>query len=386
MLPDPCPSTPSLRVKRLSLRAATFLLSLWLPGKAPAQAVPPAPDQGEWSSVDAFWRIHDALRADHEPDEGEWTALMATPGYALLHERERRGPLLRRAFRLAYKPSLSDSLAPARTRQDWVAFVLPHLEEVSARRADLSAFRARIGARRLMDSARALAQAWLPEGATRRLAPPEVSWVVFHDARGYPRILLDPLHVMQHGTPLELIGHELHHNYRNRLAIPSRPYGDDLLAWALVNVEVEGIAGLVDKRALTRLDSAGISRRHPPGSSSWAYFAAYPLVYRASPQWLRVADSLLVRIASSRDTTEQRRLARTLHGSLPDNGRAMGSWMSEVILEYLGHDALMRVVGDGFGFWLTYQRAAERSAGQYPLLAPAAIQLITQVAEQYRGA
>jgi hypothetical protein len=335
--------------------------------------------------VDAFWRIQDVLRADREPDAIDWTALMATPGYALLHERERRGPLLRRAFRLAYKPSLSDSLAEARTRRDWVASVLPHLEEVSRRRADLGAFREWIGRQSLMDSARALAQASLPEGTTSRLAGPEVAWVVFRDARGYPRILLDPLYVMRYSAPLELLGHELHHNYRNRLAAPSRPYGDDLLAWALVNVEVEGIAGLVDKRALTRLDSAGISRRHPPGSSSWDYFAAYPSVYRASPHWLHFADSLMVQIAASRDTAERRRLARTLHQSLPDNGRAMGSWMSEVILEHQGHEALMRVVGNGFSFWLAYHRAAERSAGQYPLLSPAAIQLISQVADAYRG-
>ncbi|MBC7896473.1 MAG: hypothetical protein H7066_13745 [Cytophagaceae bacterium] len=351
------------------------LVAALTPGRANAQ--------GDWSGVDAFWRIHDVLVAGAEPTAAQWTALFATPGYALLEERERRGAALRRAFRLAYKPSLRDSLEAEGRTTSWIAMVLPHLAEVSRQRTAIDAFFQQVTATKTLDSGAVLAQAWLPAGTTANLAAPEVSWAVFRDARGYPRIVLDPLYVMRHGAAHELLGHELHHNYRNRIARPMKSFGSDLLPWALVNVEVEGIAGLVDKRPAIELDDAGLRKRYPDGSSGAEYFRAYPKVYADSPRWLRFADSMLVVIAATPDSAQRAAKGRHLHGALPDNGRAMGSWMSEAILATLGRERLLSVVGDAFGFWLAYDEAARRAPSQYPTLSPAALAVIREVRSKY---
>lgn len=361
----------------MRIRFVTFglLVLLSVPMRAHAQ--------GDWSGVDAFWRIHDMLKAGDEPTAPQWAALFSTPGYALLDERERRGNALRRGFRLAYKPALRDSLAAEMRTTSWIGMTLPHLVDAGRDRKAIDGFREQFTNLKGLDSGAVLAQEWLPAGTVAKLSMPEVSWIVFRDARGYPRILLDPHYVMRHAAPYELLGHELHHNYRNRIARPMRSFGDDLLPWALVNVEVEGIAGLVDKRAVIGLDAAALRRRYPEGSSGADYFMAYPGVYADSPKWLRFADSMLVEIAATPDSVVRAAKSRHLHGTLPDNGRAMGSWMSEAIIATLGKERLLAVVGDAIGFWLTYDEAARRTPSKYPAMSPAALAVIREVRAKY---
>src|SRR4051812_13707337 len=59
----------------------------------------------DFSGVDAFWRVYDALVRDREPGAAQWDALFATPGYAALEARERRRAGLERAMRAALMPS-----------------------------------------------------------------------------------------------------------------------------------------------------------------------------------------------------------------------------------------------------------------------------------------
>src|SRR4051794_4347152 len=59
----------------------------------------------DFSGVDAFWPVYDALVHDQEPDAARWNALFATPGYAALEARERRRAALERAMRAALMPS-----------------------------------------------------------------------------------------------------------------------------------------------------------------------------------------------------------------------------------------------------------------------------------------
>lgn len=339
--------------------------------------------QGDWTGVDAFWRIHDVLKSGREPSEAVWSSLMTTPGYAMLEARERRGDALRRAFRLAYHPGLQDSLVAAMRTDSWVGYTLPHLLDVSRDRQAINTFRERVKDLNALDSGAVLAQAWLPAGTVAALPEAPVSWAVFRDARGYPRIVLDPHYVMRHGAPYELLGHELHHNYRNRIARSMRSFGNDLLPWALVNVEVEGIAGLIDKREVLALDEAGRRQRYPAGSSGSDYFLAYPGVYADSPRWLRFADSMLVVIGATPDSAQRDAKGRHLHGTLPDNGRAMGAWMSEAIIATLGKARLLAVVGDPFEFWFTYDEAARRSSSLYQPLSSAALAVIRDLQAKY---
>jgi hypothetical protein len=339
----------------------------------------------DWSSIDLFWQVHDILAEDDEPSAALWDSLFASTGYAALEARERRSGLLRQAFRVAFKPSLHDSIAAARASSPWLDFHLPLIAQAPERRADVERLRDRAALDALLDSARVLAGAWLPAGATDRLPMARVAWAVFGSQRGYPdMILLDPTLFILHPHPIALLGHELHHNYRSGIAHRTRPMGDDLAGWAIVNVEVEGTAGLVDKRPLLHLDSAALARIYHDGVSSAQYFREYPGVYAESPRWLRVADSLLVRLALETDSVARAGIAAALHGDLPDNGRAMGSWMADAIDVVLGRAALLDVVGDSFGFWRTYQRAAIVSDGVYPALSDPAMRMIADLETRYR--
>jgi hypothetical protein len=334
----------------------------------------------DWSGVEAFWRIHAVLAADEEPTTAQWDSLFATPGYALLQERERRRDALVRAFRLAYRPSLRAQLDSATAREDWVAFVLPHLRDVPLRRDSVARFRGEIERDALFDQARERAQRLLPAGTTQHVPAPSVSVLYFKDARGYERILIDPLYLMRVPDRVELVGHELHHYYRNKIARPTRPFGNDLLAWAIANVETEGVAGLVDKSAVPDMSDAELERRYRV-PASLAYFKSYRHEYARSNEWLRFTQDMLERIAAHPDSSAT--LGARLHRELPDNGRAMGAFMATVIIEELGHEALLEAVGDPFAFWERYNQAARQTGNRAAALSDTAMQVIRRLRLAY---
>lgn len=366
-----------MRVAHLASLIALFLVeTARLGAQAPSTRV-----DLDWSGVEAFWRIHAVLAADQEPTPVQWDSLFATPGYALLQERERRRDALVRAFRLAYRPSLRAQLDSATAREDWVAFVLPHLRDVPLRRDSVVRFRGEIERDALFDQARERAQSFLPAGTTRRVPAPSVSILYFKDARGYERILIDPLYLMRVPDRVQLIGHELHHYYRNKIATHTRPFGGDLLAWAIANVETEGVAGLVDKAAVPEMTDAEMERRYRV-PASLAYFKSYRHEYARSNEWLRFTQHMLERIAAHPDSAAT--LGAHLHRELPDNGRAMGAFMATVIIEQLGHDALLQVVGDPFAFWERYDQAARQTGGRAAALSDTAMQVIRRLRLAYR--
>ena len=333
------------------------------------------------ASIPLFWRIHDTLKQNREPADSLWDALWATPGYALLEQKERRRADLTRAFRLAYRPSLAAEARAARTASGWVAFVLPHVERIPASRARLEAFVDSLLSADLLGSALELAATLLPEGATTGVPRPAVSLAYFIDARGYPeRLLLDPLYLMSITYPRELLAHELHHYYRNRSGRPHRPFGNDLLAWNIENVAHEGIAGLLDKRTVPGLTAAGLAERYPdPGNR--AYFERYQVEYGRSNEWIALADSTFTRIAAHPDSAAA--LGAWLHDELPDLGRIMGAFMAVTIEEVLGRQALIDVVPDAFAFWRAYDRAARASGGRARPLSAASLEVIGKVEAAY---
>ncbi|HJU64101.1 MAG TPA: DUF5700 domain-containing putative Zn-dependent protease [Gemmatimonadaceae bacterium] len=368
-----------MRAKRSStLSGASLVLALaaW-PAIAGAQSRKVDLD---WSGVDAFWRVHAVLASDREPSRALWDSLFATPGYALLQERERRRDALVGAFRLAFRPSLRAQLDSAQARADWVAMVLPHLRDVPGRRDSVEKFRGEIERDALFDQARERAQRFLPVGTTARVPAPRVSILYFKDARGYERILIDPLYLMRVPDRVELIGHELHHYYRNKVAKNTRPYGNDLLAWAIANVETEGVAGLVDKAAIPTMSDAELERRYRV-PSSLDYFRSYRREYARSNDWLRFTQGMLERIAAHPDSAAV--LGAQLHRELPDNGRAMGAYMATIIIDRLGHDALLAVVGDPFSFWERYNEAARQTGGRALTLSERAMSTIRRVRDSY---
>ena len=310
------------------------------------------PFQFETAGLSTFWKVFDRLRADQEPTDAEWAELWAAPGYAVLEARERRRASLTRAFRLAFRPSLADSLALELGRSGWLQRALRHATEVAANRDSVTRFVAALTASDHLAEARRRALALLPAAAASAPAP-AVSLLLFLDARGYrERLLLDPLYFMRLPDPIGVLAHEFHHYYRNAIARPLRPFGDDLLAWVLSSTESEGVAGLLDKGDIPRLTPEEIARRYRSLPDQRQYFEDYQREYRRSDHWLRRVEDVLERVGRHPDSA--RVLGARLHADIPDTGRILGAFMASAIVQRRGVDALLSVVGDPFAFWRLY--------------------------------
>jgi hypothetical protein len=183
----------------------------------------PVAAQHDFSGVRLFWRIADDLQRDVDPGAVVWDSLFATPGYAVLQERERRRPALMEGFRAALMPSRAgqfDSL-PAGS---WASRVAHHIRDVAGKRAALDAFAVQIGERDVLTNAIARAQTLLPAGTTHRIAPPAVAFLFFlPDGRGYPGLIVaDLANVMRKSDPTEFFAHEVTHHYYSKLAAERR--------------------------------------------------------------------------------------------------------------------------------------------------------------------
>jgi hypothetical protein len=368
-------------MRRLGAAIALVLLAS---GCAPARHTPARPTARlDLSALPIFWEVHDRLRRGEEPPDSLWKVLWSTQGYALLEAKERRRSMLTRALRLAYLPSEQaawDSVM--RGNPGWLGRVVPHLRAVSVMSHTLATYERALASSDLMEQGQRRAQAYLPEGTIRSQPPPEVSFLYFLDARGYPeRILLDPLYFMRLRNPVEVLAHEYHHYYRSRIARPQRPYGSDLLVWTLSTVESEGLAGMLDKRDVPSMSRAELEARYV-NPSSRAYFVEYQVEYRRSNERLRQTEDVLERIAQHPDSAGA--LGTWLHRELPDNGRIMGAFMSEVIERQLGRERLVAVVGDPFAFWRLYNEAARRTNGAARVLSDRASGTVTELEAKYR--
>jgi hypothetical protein len=339
----------------------------------------------DFSGIDRFWEIQSTLAAGDEPTPDAWDALFATPGYALLQERERRRDALSEAFRIAYRPGHEPRSGEGARGEEWIAYVLPHLRRVPQLRRELESFRGTIEQERFLLAAVKRAQTRLPAGTTARFPPPPISFVFFApDGRGYPRLILDLLHLMHGGDRSQhFLAHELFHAYRNRIArVPVRAFGDDLLIWALANAEDEGVADQLDKADIPALD-AGAMRARFPDAETRAYYASYQAEYRRSRHWVQFAERQLE--AYARDPAMHADIGGRLHGELPDNGRVLGAFMAATIDAELGRRALLAVVGDPIAFWRAYDRAASSSDGRAAPLSDAAMQALDALERRYYG-
>lgn len=363
---------------RRLLLLVTLLMAL-APLRATAQDILPA----EASGISRFWQAQQLLSRDVEPPDSLWNAMWDTPGYRMLHEVERRRPALTTAMRLAFMPSRRTAADSAVRAGGWVARVIPHLRTVVARRDTLVHLAASLASPEAMMRARSLALEYLPAGEEGRHPAPGVSLLYFIDARGFERILLDPAYLMDLHDPIPVLGHELHHYYRNRLARAHRPFGEDMLAWRLSTTETEGIAGLVDKREVPSLPRDSLPGRYR-SAAGLAYFQDYQEHYKRSNQWLAWVDHALSRVDAHPDSALA--IGREIDRSLPDNGRIMGAFMATVIERQLGKPELIATVGDPWRFWRSYNVAARRSNGEALVLSARAMRVIDAVEARYAEA
>jgi hypothetical protein len=284
-------------------------------------------------------------------------ALFATPGYRALTDSEFESSFFRESFRLAYMPSLGDSLASV-LEEGRNARLFKHYVQVVERRADLEAFVEDLKRSDPMDEPSRLAAEWLPRPSPDKPAPLAV--VVFDmDARGYDPIVIDLLAAKELDLD-SFLAHEAHHWYRNDQSTIDwddvAPHEAELL-WTLYQIQGEGIADQIDKRPWIEGDEPAPTARAP-------YVTDYADALAATPVTIQSLDSLLVAFDAATSTDDQADIGARVAELVPMSGHPTGYFMARAILETLDRERLVMDVANPVAFFRAYDEAAQESGVQ----------------------
>ncbi len=324
-----------------------------------------------FTGLDAFWPVQERLTQDKAPSRDQWNRLFDDPGYITLFRNDPtfHEELLREKFSLAYRPSRRTerrrSLREGRDR------LLTHYVLVGERRAEIVDFLRNWSRRDVTGEARAAALRFLPAAPLQTLRDPAVSFIVFKsDARGYSKVLMDPLACLEWPDPMLLLAHEYHHFFRRKLV--GRRHGhpperrSDSLLRLMESVESEGIADLINRPPLFR----------PPGPRR-ATDRTYVEWVKQAPELLKVVDSVF---SICRAMPEERSwLGDWLMNFLPDGGHQLGFYMARNILRRLGRERLLPCVGNPALFFTTYQCATRFSHLHLPALSSETVRLLNHL-------
>jgi hypothetical protein len=332
-----------------------------------AQAVPrPEPTAADLTGLEKFLELTAILEKDQEPAQELWDAMYATPGYAVLLQREFQRDYLSERFRLAFMPSRAAALQDLMKKETGLrAKILPHYVRAKAMRGAIERWAAEQRPAELYMQAIEKARALLPVGAVS--GRPAVSFVIFApDSRGYDPVVLDALYCMDKGGRLvDLVGHEFHHYYRNRLVDLNQ---DQATLWTINQIQGEGIADLIDKAEWIR----------EPAAEPTPDAKDFVVLYRKSPSVIRTMDGLLARMGELK--TGRGTLGNELRQAVPQSGHPTGLYMAMVILEELGKTSLVGVADDPFAFFRLYQEAAMKRDGDTPRFSDQALAFLDKLA------
>jgi hypothetical protein len=350
-------------------------LLLLLPARATGQELPnpSIASSVDFSGVERFLELTAILERDEEPAPEAWDALFATPGYAVLLEREFGRGFFEENFRLAFMPSRQEELARRLEEREgfWAQF-LPHY--VRARFA-------RDTIRRELGSLRELT---FVAGAVEKAAAllpsvepgdyPPISFVIFGpDARGYSPVVIDVLYLRDRGEYVtSFVAHEFHHYYRNRLLQLTQ---DREILWVINQVQAEGIADQINVGEWFHDPVLFEEQAARPRNR------AYLEWYERSPEVIRKMDGLFSKMF--RHPEARGELGAELQAAVPQSGHPTGFFMANVILEELGSVALKDHIGNPFRFFLLYNEAAGRRGGDTPIFSDEAVALVRELEGRY---
>ncbi len=342
----------------------------------PAQKSDSGPFSIDYSGVELFWKVYDVLSQDREPTPALWDELFSNPGYAALERKEHKRSVLTEAFRIAYKPSNKESIAPARARSDFTSQIIPHLLDVASKRQLLDSYLANLHDTRWMGRALDRTQTLVPEGLIKQHAPPPVAFIIFApDARGYADIVVvDILALKKNFDPEGFFAHEFFHYYRRFFATRySTTTANEPLMNVLENTQEEGTADQLDKSRIPFLSEEEL-KSLVPDDGDRQFFDNYRRGYANANYWLGRVESVLEDYASG--SKEAPDSARSLRKAIPIDGRPLGAFMARTVQDILGLQKLALVSGDPLSFWLLYNKAARKSSGRARVLSRPAIEAI----------
>jgi hypothetical protein len=320
-------------------------------------------DSLDFSGVEKFFHIVGMLEKDIEPSPTAWDSLFITPGYEVLSESEFSRQFFIENFSLVFMPSKRNELEESLEETKDRPFYLQHLHHylrAKQEREEIIAYMdsMQVYADEVLAESASIAKHYLPSMDAKDYIP--VSFVIFaNDARGYDPVVIDILFAMDLGDKLPLlIGHELHHYYRNKMLAFDRDDIDEAfkdIMWVLDQIHAEGVADQIDKRILFSDKSSPLYQF----SGQWASMVAQ------APDYIRKMDETLSRITFS--PGEIRSSGSTLKKELPMSGHPVGFYMANTIISEKGEKAVVADIGNPFVFFRLYNEAAGLKADGAPV-------------------
>lgn len=350
----------------------------------------------DFSGIEEFWKIVDILKTDKEPTEEQWQSMFETPGYAELIRREFKPEYFTNTMRAVYRPS-QKSLAEKLIQEDkqkggffswYTPLVIEGFRNADRDRDWIQARIKELKSYPYLKKAAEEALRFLPEEQAEDY--PAVAFIIFNDSRGYTPLIiglsekedlspaeLDCLHRQGHDKhwPFVLhLAHEAFHLYRDKrqeFDFPKRNNPDYPIIWILGQIENEGIGDLINREQLYFDDGcfAGTDRAE-----------RYRKEQEAQPSIIRIMDAILTEMAVNPSLIGQ--LGRQLRSFIPQSGHPTGYFMSSVIVEQFGKEALVKIVRNPFKFFYLYNEAARKNR-QVPVLSDQAIKFIKTLESRY---
>ena len=304
------------------------------------------------SGVYQFWELVSVFEDGEEPSDERWDSLFETPGYKILTEVEFSKKFLKKVFRKAYLGGVGET--------DFEKMMIEHLRDVRSDREGLNKFLSKVIDGGLYDEAVFKALKWLPFDEPEYYPP--VSFLFFQkDARGYVPIVLDLQLAYSLGDDLPLLlGHEMHHFYRNMKVSFDPGIEDRDIVWTLNQIHMEGMADQINKELIFGDDPV----------FGEEFQKKYVKNYDDAEKYISKLDGL---IAEYSDTGEE------IKDGLPMSGHPVGLFMVEKVIENGGKNELIENYADPFYFFELYSDLVEDGLG----FSEKSLELIKELSGKY---
>jgi hypothetical protein len=117
---------------------------------------------------------------------------------------------------------------------------------------------------------------------------------------------------------------------------------------------------------------------HPQYAEKNKNFLAW---YDKSPEIIRKMDRLLA--AMNEYPEKKMELGQKLNAVVPMSRHPTDFYMSNLIIDQLGKDALVKAIGNPFAFFRLYKKAADKKGGATPTFSQKVIHFILMLEERH---
>ncbi len=322
------------------------------------------------------------------PDSAR-TLLATHPGYQQIERSGTRLRVMQFCFRSMVPGANRDTIPVPPSSRAWLyPRVCDHLERVRERRGTLESFAAALiggdAERSRIVSALDSARAYLPAAASAMTQPTIYGLLFEPNGFGGETIAVDLLSYFERRATerVNFLAHELFHALRSRLPTDVLPAetGEQrpgALRW-LLRTQEEGIASLIDKRALVTLDVDG---PRPASSTLEGFPREHAARIGAARITLGRVDVALAALALG--TLSDSAAMVVLDSSIADGGHAMGQYMALAIEAREGRAGIRAVSTNRFDFVRAYQRAATASPRTFAPFGETAMAYFDRLAERF---